>query len=172
MLIGLAGYATVGKDAVAEILVRDRGFTRVAFADAVREAVYTLDPQVDGFTLRELVDGIGWDKAKAHTEVRRLLQAMGTELARKTWRDDFWVALLMDRYTGQDWVVSDCRFINEVNAIQVMGGKVYRIERPGVGPINDHVSETGLDSFTGFDDFILNHGTLEDLAVEVKRVVR
>ena len=42
------------------------------------------------------------------------------------------------------------------------GGRVWRVSRPGVGPINDHISEVGLDDYP-FDAVIDNDGTLDDL---------
>ena len=63
MIIGLSGYAQSGKDTVAEILVEEYGYTRVAFADIIKQAVYLLDPivNVSGMRLRYFVDQIGWD---------------------------------------------------------------------------------------------------------------
>jgi dephospho-CoA kinase len=61
-VIGLTGYAQTGKDTVGEILVRDHGFKRVAFADAVRECVYALNPLIptlfgQGFAQHESLQG-------------------------------------------------------------------------------------------------------------------
>jgi 50S ribosomal subunit-associated GTPase HflX len=44
MIIGLSGYAQVGKDTVANILVQHHGYKRVAFADKIRECLFALDP--------------------------------------------------------------------------------------------------------------------------------
>ena len=46
MIIGLTGYAQSGKDTVAKILIEQYGFTRVAFADKIRELLYEMDPPV------------------------------------------------------------------------------------------------------------------------------
>ena len=37
MIIGLTGYAQAGKDSVANSLVQNYGYTRVAFADKIKE---------------------------------------------------------------------------------------------------------------------------------------
>jgi len=37
MIIGLSGYASAGKDSVAQILVEKFGYKRMAFADAIRD---------------------------------------------------------------------------------------------------------------------------------------
>lgn len=46
-IIGLSGYARSGKDEAAKILVEEYGFTRVAFADKLRDVLYALNPIVD-----------------------------------------------------------------------------------------------------------------------------
>jgi dephospho-CoA kinase len=57
MIIGLSGYSRSGKDEVAKILVEDYGFTRIAFADKIRELLYEMNPIVDThYHLKSLVD--------------------------------------------------------------------------------------------------------------------
>lgn len=178
-LIGLAGVARSGKDTVANFLVEHHGFTRMAFADAVREMLYRVDPlieiPIDDETLyigrvAEYVDGFGWEAAKALPEVRRLLQRLGTDAGRAVLGEDVWVDALFGSARIGRLVISDCRFANEVKAIRQEGGFVLRVERPGVGPVNAHVSERALGDFTP-DETIHNDGTLEDLHEEVERVM-
>jgi hypothetical protein len=174
VLIGTSGYARSGKDTVANILVGSHGFTRVAFADILRDAVYTLNPFVGPWTdLQSVVDQHGWEYAKTdgpkyqHEEVRRLLQVMGTDVGRRLFGDNVWVDSLFSTLEPEkDYVVSDCRFVNEADAIRARGGQVIRVERPGTAPINGHLSETALDDY-GFDHRLINNGTLGDLALAV-----
>lgn len=42
MLIGVVGFAGSGKGTVADILVRDHGFKKLSFADALKDAVATI----------------------------------------------------------------------------------------------------------------------------------
>ncbi len=173
-LIGLSGYAGAGKDTVAEIL-GDLGWVRASFADQLRAAMYALDPMVTGTFLSDepqslvgMVDVLGWEGAKRHavygTEVRRLLQRFGTEVGRKQFGEDFWVERAMAALEPAGrYVFTDCRFQNEADAIRKAGGQVWRIERPGYGPINGHPSETSLDDYP-FDAHIYNGSGLGDLA--------
>ena len=66
-VIGLTGYAQSGKDTLASILVERYGYRRVAFADAIREFIYEVNPMVScsptGY-LKDLVNLVGWDNAK------------------------------------------------------------------------------------------------------------
>lgn len=168
MIIGLSGYAQSGKDSVAEILVNQYGYTRVAFADPIRELLYEMNPTVKdgGYRVQGVVDGYGWDVAKtAFPEVRTLLQNLGVG-ARKIFGEDFWVDQALRNVTADgDYVITDVRFPNEANFIRdYEGSQIWRIKRPNVEAVNLHVSETAMDG-EKVDQIFLNNGTLEDLAV-------
>ena len=182
-IIGLSGYARSGKDEAAKILVEEFGFTRVAFADKLREVLYALDPMVSATTwrdslgvspvyLRDVIDEHGWGGYKETffgPEIRRLLQRLGTEAGRQTLWDSIWVDAAL---TGHDddarLVVTDCRFPNEAQAIWDRGGEVWRIMREGVGPANSHPSETSLDN-VDFQAYVHNDGTLEEFRKSIRR---
>lgn len=198
-LVGFSGYARSGKD-TAVALLADEGYKRIAFADKLREVLYALNPIVvdsapmqltvkqgtkvknlsmpgyENFQhiyVQDVIDKYTWDGYKEtpySTEIRRLLQRLGTEAGRNAMWDSIWVdaALkVVDEHPYDLYAVSDCRFVNEAKAIQERGGKMIRITRPGVGPANDHPSETSLDDYP-FDAAILNDGTLEDLKRKIK----
>jgi hypothetical protein len=175
MIIGISGYARSGKDTVANYLVEHHEFTRMAFADAMREALLRLNPKVtvngiNGVYLASVVDKLGWETLKeASPEVRELLQRMGTEVGREMFGEHFWVDYLMNKAleAKTDIVISDVRFLNEAQAIRLWNGQVWRVNRPNVGPANEHISETGLDEFTDYDVIITNDSTLEDLHSEL-----
>lgn len=182
MIIGLSGYARAGKDTVADRLVTSHGFTKIGFADALKEAVYTLNPVVNGKRYADLVDEMGLDAAKAaFPEVRRLLQFMGTDVARKLWGEDFWVDRLANTvfHMGPDArvVIPDVRFPNEAEFVHTpmapdgaFRGVIWRIHRPGIGPVSDHPSETALDDWN-FDRHIHNDQTIAALHEHVDYLV-
>ena len=62
---------------------------------------------------------------------RYVLQVWGTEVARRGFHDDIWIASLENklRKTRDDVVISDCRFPNEIAAIRRAGGTVIRVTR-------------------------------------------
>lgn len=186
-LIGLMGYAQTGKDSVATILVEHHGYTRIAFADKLREVAYALNPIIglrhtspDGgawprsyLRLQDVVNSAGWDHAKTtYPEVRRLLQALGTEVGRQVLSpalfgdDSLWVRAAIDNLPSARIVVTDVRFPNEAEAILERGGVLWRVERRGYGPVNDHPSETAVDHLHP-NATLQNDGTLEDLATLV-----
>jgi len=171
MIIGLSGYARSGKDEVANILIEEFSFTRVAFADPIKELLLEIDPLVkDGFRVKNVVKAYGWDQAKVvFPEVRTLLQTLGVG-ARKTFGENFWVHQAMNSMASAhpNIVVTDVRFTNEANTLKINGGQLWRINRPGVTAVNDHISEHDLDKYS-MDKTLENEGTLDDLRQLVRK---
>ena len=182
MLVGLSGYAGAGKDEAAKALVQQRGFTRIAFADVLRDMAYAINPFVLEVTedeedliivrrLQDVIDGYGWDFSKNEfPDVRRLLQRLGTEAGREILGENIWVDTALARAEG-DIVVTDMRFPNELEAVEQQDGITIRIERPGVGPRNDHASETSLSDHSLFRHIITNDGGIEELHNKVLAIV-
>jgi hypothetical protein len=173
MIVGLAGYARSGKDTAAKEFI-DRGFIRVAFADLLKEFVYIVNPYIvdEGafgvvHRLQEIVDAGGWEAGKHYPEVRRLLQVTGTEAARGLLGQSIWIdAVFNNLRKGDDYVISDVRTRAEVNRIHDEGGLVVWIHREGVGPANDHVSESELSQYD-CDRVVSNPGSPEEYRVIV-----
>jgi deoxynucleotide monophosphate kinase-like protein len=179
MLIGLLGYAQSGKDSAAQTLVEE-GFTRFAFADVMRDMLYALNPIVipvdpdwgsdSSRRVRDLVEERGWDNAKTDVaEIRQLMQRLGTEAGRNILGENIWVDTTMAKARGyENVVITDVRFPNEANAITTAGGELWRIVRPGIGPVNNHPSETALDGYATRID-LENDGDLLQLHGRVLR---
>lgn len=183
-IIALSGYARSGKDEAAKVLVEEFGFTRVAFADKLREVLYALNPIVDTewhptaapkkaghWYVQDVIDQYGWGgykETRFGPEIRRLLQRLGTEAGRQTLWDTIWIDAALTGF-GEDarLVVTDCRFPNEAQAVKERGGKVWRVRRKGIGPANAHASETSLDNYD-FDLIVDNDSTLEAFQDKVK----
>ena len=158
-ILGFTGYAQSGKDTAAGFLVA-RGWRRLAFADILRDSLYNLNPIIvsdesgDGmlvnpshFRVRDIVDFIGWDRAKVeYPEIRQLLQRLGTEVGRELYGENFWVERVMSQINrGEQVVITDVRFPNEEQAVHSAGGRVFRIVRTGVSAANGHASELEID---------------------------
>lgn len=176
IILGLTGRAGCGKDTVADILVRDHGYKRIAFADPLRAMAYDLNPIVDWHgrapvRLQHVVDREGWDIAKRiYPEVRGILQRVGTDMVRNHVSPTFWVDRAMEILATAEpdskWAVTDCRFANEAKAIEDVGW-VIEISRPGVTPLpGNHASEAGVPgNLISFG--LENDGTIEQLAEKV-----
>jgi hypothetical protein len=176
LLVGLCGYAGSGKDEAAKGLVAD-GWERVALADALRDALAALDPLIHASNNHVVTvlsnvlaefDG-DWDAVKKFHDVRRLLQRLGTEAGRDIHGQDCWVNIARRKIlaTSNNVVVTDIRFANEAAMIRDLGGVLVRVERPGVGPVNEHVSE--VMPFEA-DHTLLNDGSIEQLHDTIRRL--
>jgi len=139
MIIGTIGFIGSGKGTVADILVEKKGFTKLAFADAVKDATAAIfgwpRALLEGDTeesrvFRETKDEWWSAKTGKHITPRNMLQIMGTEAGRDTFHPDLWI-LALEKKLGmyQNVVISDVRFPNEIDFIQRMGGFVVRVKR-------------------------------------------
>lgn len=124
--------------------------------------------------------------------VREFLQRIGTDALRDGLHPDVWVNALMADYKVKstfkgvtnyntnpiieyvpNWIITDVRFPNEVQAIVDRGGIIIRINRTDKSRINaDHPSETALDNWDGFNYVIDNNGTIEDLHAHAEAILK
>ena len=173
MIVGISGYARTGKDTVAKFISEFYNFKHVAFANKLRDCLYALNPLVDNNKyLREVIDSVGWNGYKEtewYLEIRRLLQRFGTEVGRDLLHPDIWINSTLNSH--EDLVVSDVRFKNEVDAIKnIYDGYIIRINRPGVGPVNNHSSDTLIDTLK-VDYIINNDGGIYDLQDKIHLIM-
>ena len=141
MIIGICGLIGSGKDTIADYLQNIHQFRRESFAHALKDSV----AQVFGWD-RELLEGRTKESRAWREQVdtwwaerlkmpnltpRYVLQQWGTEVARRGFHDDIWIAALENklRKIKDDVVISDCRFPNEIKSIKRAGGIVIRVVR-------------------------------------------
>ena len=123
--------------------------------------------------LKDIVDRYDWEGAKGSTTIRGLLQGLGVAM-REYVHDKVWInAALSNMDSNKRYVITDVRFPNEALAIKDIGGKIWRMHRPGTVPVNDHVSETAMNGFQ-FDKVFINdtsqgtyYGQIEDFLNDV-----
>ena len=75
-----------------------------------------------------------------HLTPRWVLQQWGTEVARKAFHDEIWVASVENKLLNikEDIVITDCRFPNEIAAVKNAGGITMRTHR---GPEPEWIPE-------------------------------
>ena len=197
IVVGLSGYAGAGKDAVADILVSDYGFTKMAFADPLKRMLRRLDPIIG----HDLYDGccnecadipevteVRFSDAAQYgfndqslkrspwaDEVRDLWQRFGTEVFREE-DEDYWVrkaALALLESTAERVVFTDVRFENEAEFIYDRLDD--RLDGPNSvwridrpGHRPDDIHESEqMVGLLGEEVTIINDGSLEDLEYPV-----
>lgn len=105
--------------------------------------------------------------------IGEMCQQIGTNVLRKHFKDDIWIkSLFSDFKNGETYVISDCRFKNEAEALKKMGAVIIRVNRPN-NPIAEksgrdlnHISETDLDDYD-FDYVINNDSTYDDFLQKI-----
>ncbi len=134
-LVGLAGYAGVGKDALAEALTR-RGWWRAALADELKA---DLEKALGPTAFTERKDKEFW---------RPLLVEYGR--LRRLQRAEYWIERLearMRKEVGQyrPTVVTDLRYRNEAEWVLEQGGMVVYVRRTGCRAANDEERQSIAD---------------------------
>lgn len=80
---------------------------------------------------------------------------------------------ILDPYMFPNWIITDMRFPNEMEAVRSRGGITVRVNRAKAVPrIHQlHESETALDG-AQFDYTIDNNGTLKDLLANLSPIIQ
>jgi hypothetical protein len=204
MIIGICGFIGSGKDTVADYLVNFHEFRRESFASTLKDAVSAVfgwdRTLLEGRTKearewREQVDPWWAERLDMPTLTPRwVLQYWGTEVCRKAFHDDIWIASLENklRNSKDHVVISDCRFPNEIRSIKNAGGLIVWVRRGDLPDwyqyalaanqlgsnlaLNElkmrkiHASETAWVG-TEFDYEIDNNGTIDDLCQKIQSIV-
>ena len=160
-IIAIAGLIGSGKDTAADYLCTVHGFKRMSFAASLKDAVSAIfgwnRELLEGSTKhsrewRDEVDQWWADRLDIpHLTPRWVLQQWGTEVARKSFHDDIWIAALENKIRNikEDIVITDCRFPNELSAIKNAGGITMRTHR---GPDPEWLPIAGLLNVTTNND--------------------
>jgi phosphomevalonate kinase len=167
-IIALSGKAGVGKDYIAQCLDKHTVVKTliVSFADQIK---------MDCIVRRNLsFDNVYNCKDEKSREV---LQQYGTEEGRDVYGKDMWCEYLenwmnihYERNHIKLFIITDCRFRNEIDWVRKMNGYVIRVIASDRGcatmknGLENHVSEIELDEVINSEfDMILNNAKGVDL---------
>ena len=185
MLIGLVGLIGSGKDTVAERLITHHGYKRDSFAKSLKDAVSSMfnwdREMLEGNTTssrhwREQPDKFWSEKMGKEITPRWVLQYFGTEVMRQGMYDAIWVDSVIGRYKGENTVISDTRFQNEIKNIKAHGGIVVLVKREEI-PTREEMQKQGAHQSewdwigSNFDYIIDNTSSLEGLNANVDQFI-
>ena len=185
MLIGIVGLIGSGKDTVAERLVQKHGYIKDSFAKSLKDAVAAMfnwnREMLEGDTKssrhwREQADPYWGERLGKPVTPRWVLQHFGTEVMRGQMYDGIWLDSCMGRYKGQNTVISDTRFINEIKTIKAHGGIIVCVQRGNL-PSKKEMQEKGAHQSEWdwleheYDITIHNNGTLDELYSKVDNLI-
>ncbi len=176
-LIGLLGRKRCGKDTLGSYMIEKYDYDRYAFADPIKDILKTM------FDLSE--HQLNYDKEKIDerwgVSPRIILQKFGTEICRNNLEnfipnikldgDTLWVKLFKifyEKNKDKDIVITDVRFIDEINAIKSFGGKIVKLNRDNL-EFDGHSSEKDIDNYNPdlIDYTIDNNYTYYDLYSQI-----
>ena len=195
MIIGICGFIGSGKDTIADYLVNFHEFRRESFASTLKDAVSAVfgwdRTMLEGRAKearewREQVDPWWAERLAMPTLTPRwVLQYWGTEVCRKAFHDDIWIASLENklRNSKDHVVISDCRFPNEIQSIRNAGGIIIWVKRGELPDWYNHALESNKGSNialnelkrlkihasetawvgTDFDHIVENNGSMDQL---------
>lgn len=202
------GSASAGKDTVGSLITEMvQNASTFAFADPVKNAALLINPIVTSSAdktdkaaeqdeparlihLSEIVNEIGWDRAKrTYPEIRRILQRVGTDAGWQLHQNPtLWIELTDSTITAaaQNWpgpmvpVLTDVRFAHEAKYIRSQGGQIIDVMRVlstaqdaeaylAAHPHNTAASETEV---LASDYSIFNNGDLAELRTRVEHYLK
>jgi hypothetical protein len=209
MIIGINGKIGSGKDTIGEIIQGlsvtngGRQFEIKKFAGKLKQIASLLTGiPIEDFEDQEFKTtnlGAEWDTELEYVipmTVREFLQKLGTEAMRNGLHTNVWVNALfadyrgpkMSEYNPSNWIITDMRFPNELEAVVERKGITIRVVRPKIESVVDkmrpysdlvhygipmpveHPSETALDD-AKFHYEIINDGSIKDLIEKVKQIL-
>jgi hypothetical protein len=193
ILVTLSGYKGSGKDTVANILVKEYGFVRVALADHLKDTASQLfDVPRQNFDLRFYKDRIisRYPVRTTDSDASRIQSIVSRELELDYWTPralvialgsvvravdpNYWVRQVLDEVSGNERVViTDVRFKSELEFLQkyIKSTKlIAQVHRSDIYGDSLSASENDLSEFP-FPHTISNNSDIENLQNEVHNFI-
>ena len=173
--------------------------TKYFICDSNGNVVFTSFYEDVAKTEYDYYDSISSEKIHYYDEVitltpRLLLQLIGTDCMRNMIHPNIWVNSLLSDYKEKsinipfgsgtrsekhypNWIISDTRFPNELEAVKKEKGLLIKIVRyytltgAESNPNKLHYSETALDYFQSWDYIIVNNSDLLSLIKDVRQIL-
>lgn len=156
-LIGISGFARCGKDTAYESilsLTEDKDLNRLAFADELKgecEEFLNNNIGISPFTENDAEKKI----------IRPFLVTYGTHL-RRLLDKECWIKKVNKKIRpGKKYVITDMRYLNEVEWVKSKGGKAIYIKREGISAANQEEALNDKD-LTDSADVIINVPTFKN----------
>ena len=162
-IICLSGKQYSGKDTAAEMLLKEfKDFKRIGIADAIKIEF----GRRNNLTYKEIELNKGI--------YRSGLIELGNE-GRKI-NPDFWLDKIIE--SNSNVIVPDVRLIHEAEVFKKAGAILIRVtasaeirNKRGIVTNKEDLTETELDNYGGFDYYLDNNGSLEELKENIMPLI-
>lgn len=172
-VLGLCGYARVGKDTAADILVKH--FEHIRIKKIALAALLTKDLEGLIVKLKELFPGFDVNKPEDKELFRRMWVEWGKTLRNKD------SLILCKRLApsinalikqGNNVIITDIRYLHEIEYFETnYKAKIVYIDRKGFGAANDEESKSFGEIYVKRNELMQvglhNNGTLDDYELKV-----
>lgn len=200
-VIAITGLKGSGKDTIASIICKhDNSFKTIAFADRLKDVCALLfnweremlsGRFVESREWREKPDEFWTKELGVEFTPRRALTSVGTDIIRGTIFSNIWDIIVKKEildHPNTNFVITDCRFANEIRMVKSLNGTIVQVERgekPSWWSIAErynlgelgidepvelkpiHASEKDWIGINNPEHIFYNNGTLEDLEKEI-----
>lgn len=202
MIVGLSAWKKSGKDHAAELLIKNFGFKRLAFADVLKDMVAeqygidrkSLDDQnlkekaisflpvepkdnfskmVTDFMVREFAKG---EDGKLYWTPRALAILEGS--VKRSVNSTYWVSRALSKMKeGDKVVIADLRYRSEASQIREFAdNNEIKSLLVRINRFEDTLStdpsERDMDNFDGFDSVVENKGTISEFESKILDIVK
>jgi hypothetical protein len=186
-IISFSGRKHSGKTLLSELLQKKYNYQILYFADGLKKLIcdlmninrnvldsmkdiqqeINLKDKITIVSKRLGLEHLSIDELKRFeipfTSIREILQFLGTEIIRK-YCPRWHIEQLEKNMTGNLICIGDCRFPDEKEFVEQMGGETWIIVRPNYfDDISNHSSETSLQWKMFGERVIINNKDLETL---------
>lgn len=200
-VIAITGLKGSGKDTIASIICKhDNSFKTIAFADRLKDVCALLfnweremlsGRFVESREWREKPDEFWTKELGVEFTPRKALTSVGTDIIRGTIFNNIWDIIVKKEildHPNTNFVITDCRFANEIQMVKSLNGIIVQVERgekPSWWNIAEkynlgelgieepvelkaiHASEKDWIGINNPEHIFYNNGTLEDLEKEI-----
>ena len=181
MIIGITGKKGVGKDTLADYLVKEHGFVKLSFAKYLKEFLKIMFDWDDSFydhNKKEKIDP-EWGISP-----REMMQFFGTDVLRNQLKDKLDCKINKNNYSyhikrlnkeiiklnDKNIVISDVRFQDEIDYLKSKNGIIIKIIRnKNETYYSNHSSEN--QKLSNIDHLIENNDSVNRLYDELKNFI-
>lgn len=171
-IIGISGKKGSGKDTFYKLFNKHSPYIyqNAKLTDKLRE----IASNITGLPLSYFYDRNKYD---THLDIwgmniRQLLQKLGLEALRENFDYDVWLKTFFANYDKEEnYMITDIRFPNEIEAIREHGGIVIRLEGRSEDDGDNHGSEHALNNFNDYDYIIDNSGSIDNYENEILELI-
>lgn len=192
-IIGICGYKGSGKDTLADFLVENESYVKIAFADFIRNALMQLfdwdetnfspekkeikDPYW-GVTPRKMCQEIGTEFLRYHCKdfISTEFKLPNGEIYNGTFhikRINKEIIKLLEVNPNENIIFSDIRFQDELDYIKKLGGIIIKVVRPSLtnNEFSQHISEKNINKLENVDYELVNDHNISHLFKKTSLIV-